>query len=166
MRHFQTSVLVARSLDAVMAAYWRAESWPEFTPHVRRIDIHFEDEDVQVLAMHVDTRGKRDVFKSVRIRQGCAIHYFQPTPPPTLRFHQGRWEFSHAGNDTLVTCHHSMIVDPDGCRNFFAMVGIDLAGQDPADRLQEIICNNSNQTMAGIKGRLENARKHEEALAS
>lgn len=159
MRDFDSAVVIKRSLPEVTNAFWRLEDWPNFTPHVRKIEIHYEDENVQILSMHVDSRGKRDAFKSVRILQGNVIHYFQPTPPPTLIFHRGSWSFDEVGAETVVTCRHSIVVDPSGCQEFFLATGKDLSETEAADEIVALIRHNSNQTMKAVKNVLEAVTK-------
>jgi aromatase len=157
MKDFESVVVINRQIPEVMNAFWRLETWPTFTRHVRQIDIHYEDNNVQVLSMHVDSRGKRDVFKSVRIRQAGVIHYFQPTPPPTLRFHRGSWEFAQTGSGTRVTCRHSIAVEPAGCQQFFLAIGKVMSESEAADELEVLIRYNSNETMNAVKLKLEQA---------
>ncbi|MHC2295394.1 SRPBCC family protein [Bradyrhizobium barranii] len=155
MRDFETAVEIGRDLSEVMNAFWRLETWPTFTRHVRQIDIHYEDGNVQVLSMHVDSRGKRDVFKTVRIRQPDVIHYFQPIPPPTLLFHRGSWEFAEIQGGTKITCRHSMVVNPTGCQQFFLATGKILSESEATDELESLIRHNSNETMNAVKRQLE-----------
>ena len=155
MKDFESAVVIGRGLSEVMNAFWRLETWPTFTRHVRQIDIHYEDDNVQILSMHVESRGKRDVFKSARIRQPGVIHYFQPTPPPTLRFHRGSWEFAETDGGTRVTCHHSIVVNPSGCQQFFLATGKVVSESEAADELEILIRHNSNETMNAVKRQLE-----------
>jgi len=157
MREFRSAVVIGREFLAVMNAFWRVEAWPSFTRHVRQIDIHYEDSNVQVLSMHVDSRGKRDVFKSVRIRQPKIIHYFQPAPPPTLRFHRGSWEFTEVAGGTEVTCHHTIMVDTAECQQFFRSIGKVVSETAAAGELENLIRHNSNETMNAVKLQLERA---------
>ena len=155
MNSFHSSVTISRSIAEVMQAFWRLEDWPKITAHVRAIDLLFDDENVQVLLMHVDSRGKRDVFKSVRVRQANVIFYFQPVPPPAVKFHRGAWEFDAVPTGTRVTCRHEIIADPIGCHQFFLNTGLELEANAVVSKLEELIKNNSNQTMEALKRSLE-----------
>ncbi|WP_050419498.1 hypothetical protein [Bradyrhizobium tropiciagri] len=165
MNSFHSSVTIARNVTEVMAAFWRLEEWPKITAHVRAIDLLFDDENVQVLLMHVDSRGKRDVFKSVRVRQANVIFYFQPVPPPTLKFHRGAWEFEAVPTGTRVTCRHEIVADPNGCRQFFLNTGLELEANAAVVKLEDLIKNNSNQTMEALKRSLEAIAVAQEAAS-
>jgi hypothetical protein len=154
---FHTSIIISQGVAEVMQAFWRLEEWPKITRHVNAIDLLFDDENVQVLLMHVDSRGKRDVFKSVRVRQANVIFYFQPVPPPMLRFHRGAWEFDAVPAGTKVTCRHEIVADPLECRKFFFNTGLELEAAAAVAKLEELIKNNSNQTMEALKRSLETA---------
>lgn len=157
MRDFETAVVIGRDVADVIDAFWRLETWPTFTRHVKQIDIHHEDDNVQVLSMHVESRGKRDVFKTVRIRQPGVIHYFQPTPPPTMRFHRGAWDFAATEGGTRVTCRHSIVVDLARCQQFFLATGKVVSESEAASELETLICNNSNETMNAVRRQMEAA---------
>jgi aromatase len=152
---FHSSVTISRGVAEVLQAFWRLEEWPKIAAHVRAIDLLFDDENVQVLLMHVESRGKRDIFKSVRVRHSNAIFYFQPVPPPTLKFHRGSWEFDAVPAGTKVTCTHEIVADPIGCHRFFRDTGLELNANEAVTKLEELIKNNSNQTMGALKRNLE-----------
>src|SRR5690349_9555702 len=123
MQVFDFNVKICANLEKVSHEFWSMCSWLEAAPHVREIKIHYEDEYVQVLTMVVDTRGRIDSFRSVRIRLGNAIHYIQPCPPPTLRFHEGSWIFSPAPDGTVVTSQHRIDVCLERATQFLEQTG-------------------------------------------
>ena len=143
--------------DAVMDAFWRAERWPGLTAHVVGLDIDYEDAQCQVLRMHVDSRGSRASFQSVRCRQRERIYYFQPAPPPFLRVHGGYWEIVPNDGGCKAVSHHEFQVDEAAARRFATdVLGWDGAG-DVADCIGRLLAANSRQTMEALRRALQAA---------
>lgn len=164
METFEFSVSIETEGERVLRAFWNLEDWPSVAPHVRNIDMHYCDNNVQVLTMHVSTRGRLDSFKSVRFKQGNSIFYFQPTPPPILRSHNGAWHFTPGLGNTVVTSRHFIEVDVEAAALFLAGVDAAPPTTEAARRqVQALIHNNSLQTMLALKERLE--RSHGENYA-
>lgn len=150
MERFEFPVDFEVPLEHVLAAFWDPTTWPEIAPHVRGIEMHHADADVQVLTMTVETRGCIDRFKTVRIRLEHAIFYFQPVPPPILRAHHGWWRFAATPRGTTVTSEHVVEVDP-------ARVAERLGPAVTVAEVVSLIRNNSLQTMRALQRRLETA---------
>lgn len=156
MEPFEFDVSFAVDLQRVLDAFWELEDWPSVASHVREIEMHYCDENVQVLTMHVVTRGRHDRFKSLRMRQGTAIYYLQPNPPPILLRHNGSWQFSVEPSGTVVTSRHFIEVNVEAANVFLREIGAEVT--DDLSTLQQIkalIRNNSLQTMLALKKRLE-----------
>jgi len=167
MEIFNVKLAVAATTPAVISAYWSLQNWPEIAPHVCEITMHYADEAIQVLTMTVKTKGKTDAFKSVRIRQANAIHFFQPCPPLFLSHHTGCWQFNSQGNATVVTVEHAIEVNIPAARAFLGMNTSAINDSNTVcNSIREIISNNSLQTMTAIKVRLEKAEEHRYALAN
>jgi hypothetical protein len=159
MEVFEFAIQIKTDLAAVNKAFWDLEDWTKIAPHVREIEMLYEDENVQVLIMHVVTKNHHDKFKSVRYRRGNTIYYFQPMPPPTLNVHRGFWRFAKEaeGEGVSVISCHEIDVNIEGANAFLRKTGAE--PQDAADtrqKLQDLIRNNSLQTMNALKERLEN----------
>jgi|SRR4051812_4588956 hypothetical protein len=164
MESIEFSIEIGAPLARVLREFWELADWPSVAPHVKAIDMHYEDAAVQVLTMHVATGQRQDSFKSVRIRQPEAIFFFQPQPPPALRRHYGWWRLSAAGGAaTRVTSEHWIEIDPEPAARFLAAVGAHTAGEPVAAALRGILHHNSLQTMLALKARLEadNGGSHE-----
>ena len=141
--------------DAAMDAFWRAERWPGLTEHVVGLDILYEDAQCQVLRMHVDSRGSRASFQTLRCRQRDRICYFQPTPPAFLRTHGGYWEIVPTDGGCKVISHHEFQVDDAQARRFAASVlGWDGEGE-VADCIGRLLAANSRQTMEALRRSLQ-----------
>ncbi|MDW9583230.1 hypothetical protein GOB17_26925 [Sinorhizobium meliloti] len=147
---------IAARPERVMEAYWRLEDWPSIAPHVTTIEMHYQDASVQVLTMVVNTRGRIDQFKTVRILKGDTIHYFQPAPPPILDHHEGSWLVRPVPAGTRVTSLHAMEVNVERAKLILDEMGIAVADPDVPAAIESIIHNNSVQTMIALKEKLEN----------
>jgi len=116
----------------------------------------------------VNTRGRIDSFKSVRIRRGNTIHYIQPAPPATLLGHEGSWSFAPAPDGTIVTSEHRIEVCLEQAGRFLEQTGARPASeQEIREGIAGVIKNNSLQTMLGLKSHIESMRElnHERRLA-
>lgn len=159
---FECDVIVAGVEPArVLDAYWRLERWPEVAPHVIAIDLLYSDEEAQVLVMTVETRGRIDAFKSVRIREGSVIRYIQPRPPRILRHHHGSWSFESAAGGTRVVSTHVVDVDVAAAAEVLREIGVPFDG-DAGVRgaIERLIHSNSLQTMRALQQRLETEVPH------
>ncbi|MCB1058398.1 MAG: hypothetical protein KDD11_23090 [Acidobacteria bacterium] len=147
---------IAAPLDRVHDAFWRLEDWPAVAPHVKKIEMLYENDAVQVLVMHVETGARSDRFMSVRVRQGNDIFYFQPTPPPALRQHFGWWRLEASNGSTRVASDHSLDIHLERAAQFLRSAGIEAEGDEAVrERFRQVIHHNSEQTMSALKARLE-----------
>ena len=154
---FECEVVVAGVDPAgVLNAYWRLERWPEVAPHVVAIDLLYGDEESQVLVMTVETRGRMDAFKSVRVREGSVIRYIQPRPPRILRHHHGSWSIEPHQGGTRVVSRHVIEVDLAAAAEVLAEIGVPFfSDADIRASIESLIRNNSLQTMRALQQKLE-----------
>ncbi|HYO75821.1 MAG TPA: SRPBCC family protein [Thermoanaerobaculia bacterium] len=159
---FECEVIVAGVEPArVLDAYWRLERWPEVAPHVLAIDLLYGDDEAQVLVMTVQTRGRVDAFKSVRVRAGAVIRYIQPRPPRILRHHHGSWTFEAHDGGTRVVSTHVIEVDVVAAAEVLTEVGVPFSGDDDVrSAIERLIRGNSLQTMRALQQRLETEVPH------
>jgi len=80
--------------DAAVAyqALWEAQHWPRHLPHVRRIEVVYDDGRFQEFLMEVES--ERGLLRVRSVRQGSpstGIRFFQPQPPAFLKHHAGGW---------------------------------------------------------------------------
>ena len=152
MRSLRFEIAYDSPAEEVLDAFWDAASWPEVAPHVRAVEIHYEGHGVQVLSMRVVTGGRSDAFRSIRVREGRSIFFFQPAPPPALRRHLGWWRIREAPGGSLVACEHWYQTDPAGARAFLRAAGT--SDRDPDPAIGEVLTANSRQTMLALRDRL------------
>lgn len=159
---FECEVVVAGVDPArVLDAYWRLERWPEVAPHVVAIDLLYGDDEAQVLVMTVNTRGRVDAFKSVRVREGAVIRYIQPHPPRILRHHHGSWSFEPHDGGTRVVSTHVIDVDVAAAALVLSEIGVPFSGEDDVrTAIERLIRGNSLQTMRALQQRLEMEVSH------
>ncbi len=156
MENFEFDVSFAADLRRVLKAFWELEDWPSMAAHVREIEMHYADDNVQVLTMHVVTKGRHDRFKSVRMKQANTIYYLQPSPPPILRRHNGSWQFNEGVGGTVVTSRHFVEIETEAAATFLRQAGIPADDDDDThQQIKTLIRNNSLQTMLALKKRLE-----------
>lgn len=191
MESLEFAVEIAAPAARVMREFWELDDWPAVATHVQAIDMHYRDDEVQILTMQVASNGHAERFRSVRIRQPGAIFFFQPQPPPALTSHYGWWRISEGAAGTAVASQHCFEVEPVAAARLLAAAGRNgghatadagapAAAADPAsagaaapgrpaasiselrDGLRRILHHNSLQTMLALKRRLEAAAAGEE----
>lgn len=150
---FECEVVVAGVRPArVMDAYWRLERWPAIAPHVTAVDLVYGDDVAQVLIMTVQTRGRIDAFKSVRVREADTIRYVQPRPPRILSHHHGSWVFTPHAGGTRVVSRHVIEVDVAWAARVLRELGTPIEGDDETRAaIVNLIRNNSLQTMWALQ---------------
>jgi aromatase len=159
MEVFEFAIRIKTDLAAVSKAFWDLDEWTKVAPHVREIEMLYADENVQVLLMHVVTKNHHDKFKSVRYKQGNTIYYFQPTPPPILNAHRGFWRFAEDEEGVSVISCHEIDVNVEGADAFLRNTGAEPQNaEDTKQKIQNLIRNNSLQTMNALRERLENEK--------
>lgn len=164
---FECEVIVAGVEPArVLDAYWRLERWPEVAPHVVGIELLYDDDNAQVLVMTVNTRGRIDAFKSVRVREGNVIRYIQPRPPRILQHHHGSWTFEAHDGGTRVVSTHAIEVDIVNAADVLRSIGVPSEEVEGPAAIERIIRANSLQTMRALKERLEGEVSHVAQMAS
>jgi hypothetical protein len=158
MTRFDFDVAFAAPASRVFDAFWELADWTTVAPHVKAIELHYQDPDVQVLTMRVETRGRLDGFRSVRVRQGDSIFFVQPRPPALLRRHWGWWHVRGNGAAASVRSEHWIEPEPAAAARFLRETGDAPASAEEVERqLVDLIRNNSLQTMLALKSRLEGA---------
>jgi aromatase len=148
-----TDIIVIESdLRSVFHWLWRAERWPEITPHVKRVQMLEEEKDRQHFRMDVLSDGKLYTVETQRhARPYGSISYRQTTPPSFLREHTGEWILRPVGSSIEVKVIHRADVDEEK-----AVASLGVATAEAAlDRVRLALSRNGKLTLEVIKSRLE-----------
>ncbi|MCD6047055.1 MAG: hypothetical protein K0S08_702 [Gammaproteobacteria bacterium] len=106
---FEEEIAIKRPWLDVYSALHNLKAWPEYLPHVKKIDLIYDDGHYQEFRMHV-TSTNGDIL-SVRSIRKCdqnskEIQFFQPEPPEYLKHHCGGWRFVEKDGACHVTTYH------------------------------------------------------------
>ena len=96
------------SAEAAYQGLWRMAQWPQILPHVKSVDVLYDDGRFQEFLMAVESeQGLLHVRSVRRCEPGVGIRFFQPVPPRFLKHHAGGWRFrSLAPGRCEVTTFH------------------------------------------------------------
>jgi aromatase len=145
-------VVIESDLQSVFYWLWRAERWPEITPHVKRVQILEEEKDRQHFRMDVLSDGKIHTVETQRqARPYGSICYRQIRPPEFLREHSGEWVLRRMGSGTEVKVVHRADVDEEKA---VASLGVASAA-DARERVRLALSRNGKLTLEVIKNLLE-----------
>lgn len=104
----ETSEVIERNIDVVYSALFTLKDWDKLLPHVKGIEILYDDGQYQEFKMTVES-AKGDIkVRSVRRCEGnTEIDFFQPEPPVYLKHHSGGWRLQPISDQrcNVVTFH-------------------------------------------------------------
>jgi aromatase len=108
--------IVDCDVDTAYEALFRLEGWPKLLPHVRAVDVLYDDGRYQEFLMTVDSDPGQIEVRSVRNcdKENLHIEFFQPTPPKFLKHHAGGWNFTKVDDNTCkITTYHQWNVNAE-----------------------------------------------------
>lgn len=122
---FEDSVVVEGTLEAVYDFLYDAKRWDERLPHVGRIDLQEDVENIQRMAMvTVTADGSSHTTESVRVcfpadgsedaaagEPPARIVYKQLVPPSLMTAHLGTWRFERVPEGVRATSAHTIVVN-------------------------------------------------------
>ena len=90
--------------------------WPQLTKNI--LNIIYDDGINQIFTM---SGSKSEEFQSVRVCENVnlKIKYFQPSPPPLLKYHTGEWIFLNEWTGTTIIFRHEYIINLTMCKKYF-----------------------------------------------
>ncbi|MPQ97201.1 cyclase [Modestobacter sp. I12A-02628] len=140
---FTDSLDLTTAPDDAYAFLERSDRWPQWLPHVHRVDLREQPGGVQEMEMETVTRdGGRHVTRSIRL---CTpprlIVYKQLVRPRLLLGHSGSWE---VGGGT-VTARHTVAIDVAA---LVEALGAGATLQDGQAHLREVLGANSRGTLS------------------
>ncbi len=110
--HCETSTIIERDTEAVYQALFYLEGWSKLLPHVKAVNVLYDDGRYQEFTMTVTSETDAGTLKvrSVRLcdQVNRQIGFFQPEPPPFLKHHAGGWKFFPLGESKceVLTFHN------------------------------------------------------------
>lgn len=108
------------SAEEAYRAIYELEKWPEKLPHVKRIEVLYNDGVYQEFLMDVQSETGMIYVRSIRrclAEEG--ITFFQPQPPKFLKHHCGGWNFRKQGDSCLVTTWHQWNLERPKAQEIF-----------------------------------------------
>jgi aromatase/bifunctional cyclase/aromatase len=152
---FEDSVWVDGKPADVYAFLHDAAEWPQRLPHVARLDLREEDDDMQQMLMWTRAKdGSTHLTESARV---CfpeeRIVYKQTTTPALIAAHTGEWLIEPADTGILVHSRHTVLL------NDKALGTVPAAGTTCAstrDFVRASIGGNSRATLELAKNFVEN----------
>lgn len=92
-----TTVIIELPTEVVYQALVDIENWPKLLPHIKALNVLYNDGRYQEFTMTVDSETDAGdlIVRSVRLcdQVNLEIDLFQAEPPPFLKHHAGGWKF-------------------------------------------------------------------------
>ncbi|MEU8551435.1 aromatase/cyclase [Streptomyces roseoverticillatus] len=110
---FEDSVVVEGSLEDAYGFLHEAALWPGRLPHVVRLDLQEDVENIQLMSMDTLAKdGSTHLTESVRVcfPEQRRIVYKQLVPPSLMAAHTGEWTLRRTGAGVVVTSAHTVTV--------------------------------------------------------
>lgn len=109
----KASLFINSSLEKCYDAIFNMKNWPNKLPHVKKIEVLYDDGMYQEFLMHVSSdKGLIKVRSIRRCIKNESILFFQPNPPVFLKHHCGGWKFKSSNKGCIVTTWHQWNVNP------------------------------------------------------
>lgn len=150
---FSSEIEINATAEQVYNILYNAADWPNLLPHCKNITMLYEDGRNQEFQMTViGSQDKIEVMRS--IRHGYAnqiIEYFQPSLPPALKRHEGKWLITEKENSVILEAWHSITLSEEGVKSLWG----ELETEKALQIVEQAIGKNSMTTMQTIKSFLE-----------
>jgi ribosome-associated toxin RatA of RatAB toxin-antitoxin module len=152
----KTSTRIERTPEVVYQALFNLKGWPELLPHVKAIDVLYDDGRYQEFLMTVtsETDAGTLTVRSVRLCDEVSwrIEFFQPKPPAFLIHHAGGWQFDPVddGKACEVTTYHQWNLNHPSAQHIFSA-----AGDAYAQRAHQLLLGHAEFALENWKRILE-----------
>lgn len=101
------SIYINSSEHEMMNSLWNLNGWEEKLPHIKKINVLYDDGYNQEFLMTVQTNDIPVTVRSIRrLASNNVIEFFQPEPPAYLLHHAGSWLIENNPEGLLVTLEH------------------------------------------------------------
>jgi acyl carrier protein len=132
------TVILPTTASNFSDALWKLEHWEELLPHIKKIEVLYDDGANQEFYMTVDTDGNPVKVRSIRRLRENVIEFFQPVPPKYLKHHGGCWILKQLENGmTKGTLVHNWNISEEGAKEFFPNVPLEQLPKAIEDKLFE-----------------------------
>ena len=151
----QTSIVIDREVETVYQALFHLQDWPKLLPHVKQVNVLYDDGNYQEFTMTVLSEKDAGALRVRSVRLCDAdkrqIGFFQPEPPPFLKHHAGGWQFIPLTDKQcqVITFHNW---------NLNHEKSADIFGQDESNyeqRVSSLLLNHANFALENWKRILE-----------
>jgi len=157
---FESSLLINSPPEAVYGFLYQAGEWPRRLPHVSRLELREEVENIQLMSMDTRTKdGRVHTTESVRVCfPAQRITYKQISAPALVAAHTGEWIVEKTDDGVLATSRHAVTVNEAAISG---VLGAEATVESAKDFLRTAIGGNSETTLGLAKAFAEAA--HDEA---
>lgn len=156
---FEDTVRINGTIADVYAFLYEAAAWPERLPHVSRLDLTEDTENLQLMSMDTRTAdGSVHTTESVRVcfpqRQ---IIYKQIRTPALMTVHTGQWRLAGTDGDVTASSQHFVVIDPAAVTR---VLGAEAGVPEARRFIRQALGTNSGTTLNHAKEFAEKAGKH------
>lgn len=147
----ETRELISRDVPAVYEALFRMDRWDKLLPHVKAIEVLYDDGVYQEFRMTVASASGTLAVRSVRrCEENKAIDFFQPEPPAYLKHHAGGWRLTPVDGGCEVHAFHLWNLDEEVAARTFQQ-----AGQDYREQIRDVLLGHARFALGCWKSILE-----------
>ncbi|WP_432158446.1 MULTISPECIES: aromatase/cyclase [unclassified Streptomyces] len=148
---FADSTLVRGDAETVYRFLHEAAAWPDRLPHVSRMRLREDTENVQWMVMDTVTKdGSAHTTESVRLcfPDRRRIVYKQHVTPPLMHAHIGEWTVTSGADGVTATSWHRVRLNPDAITR---VLGPDATRASAREFVRRAVGGNSAATLALAK---------------
>ncbi|MFI1831359.1 aromatase/cyclase [Streptomyces sp. NPDC020412] len=157
MLSFEETLRIEAPAELVHGFFYDVESWPEFLPHVRRVELNEPQAGVQQVSMDLaEADGTVQNITSVRL---CFPHagrtvFKETTPRKLLAAHCGEWSAVSDDHGVTVTSkHHVFLRETD----VETVLGPGATLEDARRRVRAELGDESRRTLCQARAHAESA---------
>lgn len=148
----QASLCMNVSPEKVYDSIFNMKDWPSKLPHVKKIEVLYDDGMYQEFFMHVASdKGLIKVRSIRRCTHNQSILFFQPIPPTFLKHHSGGWKFEPNDKGCLVTTWHQWNINPPEAMSQFPSSH----EMSSADKIKQVLLSHAELALSTWKKNLE-----------
>ncbi|MCI0382492.1 MAG: hypothetical protein L0207_05535 [Chlamydiae bacterium] len=140
------------SAEKAYRAIYEIDKWTEKLPHVKRIEILYNDGVYQEFLMDVQSdTGMIQVRSIRRCLPDEGITFFQPKPPKFLKHHCGGWNFQECDSGCSVKTWHEWNLESQKAKELFPLQN----NVSTEERVANLLRNHAELALSSWKKVLE-----------